>query len=255
MLISTEEILSKSWNLYKKNWKNLSNYMLLIFLPTVILFILDTANTYLYSIFGPSKTAIGALALFFGLVAIGLVFMLWAAIALSRALLKLVEDQPLPHWKETFSQSNNLIWPVVYTSLLAGIIILGGTFLLIVPGIIFSVWYSFVFYIVALEGKTGMSALRESKAMVAGRWWGILWRLLAPAVVIGLGSSLIALILSAPFGLLVKDEFTREISTSIISSAINAIFTPLSALAAIALYASAKANPVSNLPEQTTPQV
>jgi hypothetical protein len=65
----------------------------------------------------------------------------------------------------------SLGWKVTWTQLLAGLIIIGGFILLIVPGLIFSVWYRYVPLVVVDEGLTGMAALRRSKQLVANRFW------------------------------------------------------------------------------------
>lgn len=73
------------------------------------------------------------------------------------------------------------------TGLLAALIIFGLTILLIVPGIIWSVFYTFIFIAVALRGKAGKSALAYSKALVSKNWWRVMLMLsvllLAVAVV------------------------------------------------------------------------
>lgn len=45
--------------------------------------------------------------------------------------------------------------------------------LLIVPGIIWMGYYTFVIYVVALRDRGGMRALSYSKALVRGRWWRV----------------------------------------------------------------------------------
>jgi hypothetical protein len=67
----------------------------------------------------------------------------------------------------------DLGWKMVWTQLLAGLIIVGGFILLIVPGLIFSVWYAYVSYVVFEEGLTGMAALRRSKQLAANRFWDV----------------------------------------------------------------------------------
>ena len=61
-------------------------------------------------------------------------------------------------------------WPMIWTGLLAGLVLLGLTLLLIVPGIIWFVYYAFLVPVVAF-GLTGTEALAESKRLVKGNWW------------------------------------------------------------------------------------
>jgi hypothetical protein len=61
-------------------------------------------------------------------------------------------------------------WPMIWTGMLAGLILLGLTLLLIVPGIIWAVYYAFLVPVVAF-GLSGTEALAESKRLVKGNWW------------------------------------------------------------------------------------
>ncbi len=66
-------------------------------------------------------------------------------------------------------------------SLANGFIIIAGFFLLIVPGILFAVWYTFVGIISVVDEETLSvgDALKRSKSYVSGRWWSIFWRIFA----------------------------------------------------------------------------
>lgn len=59
------------------------------------------------------------------------------------------------------------------TSVLAGLIILGLSLLLIVPGIVYSTYYAFALYAVALRDRTQLGALKYSKTLVEGQWWRV----------------------------------------------------------------------------------
>ena len=57
------------------------------------------------------------------------------------------------------------------------LVILGGSVLLI-PGIIFAVWFVFTSPIVILERMTYTRAMRRSRQLVKGHWWRIFLTLL-----------------------------------------------------------------------------
>ena len=64
------------------------------------------------------------------------------------------------------------------TAILAGLVIGLGFFLLIVPGIIFAIWFVFVTQVVMVEGMGGSKALSRSKSLTEGhrgRIFGILF--------------------------------------------------------------------------------
>jgi hypothetical protein len=71
--------------------------------------------------------------------------------------------------KFSISRFSDVFW----TSFLLFIITVGLTLLLIVPGIIWSIYYSFALTIVALRSIKGKAALAYSKQLVQGQWWRI----------------------------------------------------------------------------------
>ncbi len=58
--------------------------------------------------------------------------------------------------------------------LLALVILLGLSLLLVVPGVVQSVYYTFAMQVVVLRQGRGKGALDRSKALVRGRWWRVL---------------------------------------------------------------------------------
>ncbi|MDB5178572.1 MAG: hypothetical protein JWN01_515 [Patescibacteria group bacterium] len=85
-------------------------------------------------------------------------------------------------FREVVQPSWRLGWQLTLAKLLAGLIILGGFLLLIVPGVIFTAWYSFVGYVVVDEGLTGRAALRRSKELAAHRFWDVWGALSLPGI-------------------------------------------------------------------------
>ncbi|MFZ2456112.1 MAG: hypothetical protein WAX07_06520 [Candidatus Altiarchaeia archaeon] len=66
-------------------------------------------------------------------------------------------------------------WPsAIWTSIIQAIILIFLFLLLIIPGVIYSVYWSFALYAVALGGKSGKEALSYSKKIVQNRWWTVL---------------------------------------------------------------------------------
>lgn len=69
--------------------------------------------------------------------------------------------------RETFRRYPRALWTVF----LGGLITMGMTFLLIVPGIIWSVYYLFALYVAAMTSLSGKRALDYSKSLVKGSFW------------------------------------------------------------------------------------
>ncbi len=74
---------------------------------------------------------------------------------------------------------------MLLTSLLVALAVFGGLLLLIIPGLVFIVWFGFAQIISVLEDKKPLAALTRSKELVTNRFWPIAWRLISGPVVIG----------------------------------------------------------------------
>ena len=88
-------------------------------------------------------------------------------------------------------------WPrYLWTSFLGGLIIVGLCFLFLVPGFIWSVYYLFMPYVVAVTSLSGKKGLDYSKSLVRGAFW----RTFGYFFAIGLAASIPTLILTLCMG-------------------------------------------------------
>ncbi|MBT6691594.1 hypothetical protein HOB10_04655 [Candidatus Parcubacteria bacterium] len=157
---SIEQVLSKAWRLYKDNFKLILKIIVVVYLPINIVLgmipVGDTAEDARYYM-----TIVQTLEGLFGIVAVMAVTF----------VAKYKIDNKKIDFQKAFEKSFSRWWPVVWTNIVAGVFLLGLFLLLVVPGIIFSVYWIFIIYIAILFDKTGKEALDRSKAIVKGRWW------------------------------------------------------------------------------------
>ncbi len=120
--------------------------------------------------------------LFFALI----YFLLLNAISI---LLVGFSNEELP-FSEIFRNARKYFWKYLGLTIVFFIFLLGLSLLLIIPGIIFLVYWIFSNYILINE-KTGiMQSLKRSKEIVKGRWWGVFGYFLL-IIIIYMGSSII----------------------------------------------------------------
>jgi hypothetical protein len=77
---------------------------------------------------------------------------------------------------------------VLWVMILAGLIIFGGYLLLIIPGIILAIYFSFVVFVAVVEKKGGVDALWRSKEIVSGHFWRVLGITLLVGLLTGLAN-------------------------------------------------------------------
>jgi len=109
------------------------------------------------------------------------------------AVLLFIKDDFKGKPKKLFLTSRSLFWPYLGLSLLTAVLVILWTLLLIIPGIVFSVFYSLAIFVFLSEGKLGMAAIRRSYALVRGNFWQLLLRFLFFILVIIIFSSIIAM--------------------------------------------------------------
>lgn len=124
-----------------------------------------------------------------------------------------------------------ILWKLLGTNLLQMLIVMIGLIMLIVPGMIFTIWFVFAPSIVILEEQWAMNALKRSKSLGKGyylRNFGILLVLFIIIFIIGalLGGTIGAVILAT----------IGEGAFSIFVDLIQTIFAPLGVCAVVLIY-------------------
>ena len=237
--------------MYLQNWRRLVMYMVFLFLPTLVMSILGILGLYLNSLIPASALASNIIIVV--VLVVSLLFSLRATIALTRAIQQILGGQATGGWKSVFNSTSRLLWPFIYTSILVGLLIFGGTLLFIIPGIIFTVWFAFAVYAVILDDTRGVTALKLSKRLVVGRWWTMALLIFAPNIIFVIVSVILRLAIALPLSLLISSELGSDLMRNVISSLSSSIIAPLTIFALALLYQSAKENPVSNPPASLIP--
>lgn len=168
---SVGDLLSKSWGIFVKHIRTVAVIVLLVYGPINLILTLapgmgggdqtDWASIMAYARFnGLYELLIGSFS-----------FILIAG------LVKSAEDGVPVDFKSLWSTRFNgaiyirYIWTTFVKGLLAGLLFL----LLIVPGVIYSVYWLFAEYVAVFENEGGLKAMDASRALVRGRWWRVLW--------------------------------------------------------------------------------
>ncbi len=172
MLINARSLIKESWLLYKDNFKLYLKIIVWPLIPTVLAALLSAIKI--------SPVAEIPINLFFFLISFFVGLFISIAIILAVDALLKKEKVDL---RKIYNLSYSKILSYLWVSILAGLAVLFGIILLIIPGIILAVWFSFSIYILILENIKGAAALKASKNLVKDRFWAVLWRWFAPYLV------------------------------------------------------------------------
>jgi len=204
-------LFSQTIALYKKCIKDLIQPLIIMIIPTLLMTLVLLVN-------------IPGQMLIYGLLTIAnIVISLWIALVIIEAVNKSFLNQPIK-LDEIYSPSFKKIPSYLLIAILTGLIVLGGLILLIVPGIIFSIWYGFALYIFLFDGTKGYAALKKSKELVVGYTWPIFGRYILATIIMYIVGFGISFILSLPFGGM---NFTQSTTASSIFSVFTTIIFTL----------------------------
>lgn len=177
-------LLKNSWVVYKENW---ARYIFLSVLPylSVVVYALIAVFFVIAGVLLSSSHNYNALIL---LISIGVILtIIYFTVTFSIgsvALISLVHSRGRLSIKESLQKGWHVLWQYWWVTFLGSLLISGGFFLFLIPGIIFSIWFIFAVYIFVIDGTKGMNAILKSREYVRGHWWGVLGRILLVSILV-----------------------------------------------------------------------
>lgn len=152
---STGEILGQAWQIFKQRWSQLLGI-------GVLYMVLSSIATSLPALFQSEDSQVATL----GASLIAQILSLFLSIGMTKIVLAVVRQQEVAI-ADMFGGAKYLL-QYFLGSLVVGIITFVGFLLLIVPGIIWSLKYMFVLYLIIDEEMDFSKAMKESELMTNG---------------------------------------------------------------------------------------
>ncbi|MDD4995317.1 MAG: hypothetical protein PHW53_02555 [Patescibacteria group bacterium] len=234
--IGAGELIKKSWSIYFANFKTLILIAVWSLIPAVamILVVLIPQELWILSMLLAIVAGIGTM-----------IVGLWVFATMTAIIAKIYDGEQYDV-KAISQNAWTKIIPLLWVSILTGFAVFGGTLLFLIPGIIFAVWFTFSSVINVLEGTRGTAALKQSKQLVTGKWWAVLWRLVACYFVYGIIFYIVTAILFLLVGLatgqweaFASGQYLPWLS-NLISQIVNVAAMPLAGAISVILYIELK---------------
>jgi hypothetical protein len=123
--------------------------------------------------------------------------------------------------------STQFLGKLTVAATVAGLAVSIGLLLLIIPGLVFSIWFAFVPFVVTLEKRSGRAALGRSRELVQGNFWRVLFGYIVLCFV-PLYVILIAAIniVASALGLTILDGMPYQLVTIAVSSLFALLLAP-----------------------------
>jgi hypothetical protein len=102
-------------------------------------------------------------------------------------------------FNESYRYAESIFFRYLWVVILGMVIMIGGLFLLVVPALIFTVWFTLAAYVFVVEGDRGLGAMLKSKEYIRGYFWQLAWRFVV-LILVGLIVSIVAGVLGSAGG-------------------------------------------------------
>jgi len=238
-LIGVFDAIKAAWELIQKN---LGLFLLLGVGPQVVYTLLALIIfAPLDKNFNPNSPAFfSSLApLFSGLIILFVLsLILGTLVSILQILLVIKTDRGEPVTLDSMLKDGvKVFFTFLITEVLVGLAVFAGILLLIVPGIIFAVWFFAAIYIVVGENKGAFAAMSESKNLVSGLTWEVLWRFIAGILLL----IVVSIVVSIPLAPLTSGLGRGNLLVNLLQSFVNGALSIVGVAYSYTIYKSLKA--------------
>lgn len=210
----TQGVIGEAWQLYKSHWQHLVGIALLIHIIVAALSLVAVLAFPL---------VVAGLTVFI----VSFVGSLLVQGALAKAIQDLMDGRVDMTFGETIAAARPYLGRIAGASFLAGLGIVIGLVLLIVPGLVLLTWWSLIVPVIVFENSGAVASLGRSRELVRGWAWQVF------------GIFLLMILLLIAFGIvlgLVLLPFPDNVGQFVSDVVGGALTAPFIALVAIILY-------------------
>ncbi|MET4388810.1 hypothetical protein ABIB73_004575 [Bradyrhizobium sp. F1.4.3] len=217
---SAGSIIATSWRIYFREWRTI---FLILILPMTAAHVLS----FLIKHTGTLGTVVGSLATLFAQA-----FIIFpTVVAVSEVCLD-IRPTVARSYRRAFARPGRLFGAYFLTVA----IVFGGFILLLIPGILFSVWYMLVGPVVVLEALTVRATLKRSRELGRGYYWRNFGTLFGGSILVLIPTMLIAGIAGASIGYLTDAGPWRFGVAELVGNLMGLIAAPPLAIMPVLLY-------------------
>ena len=155
----TQGVIGEAWRLYRAHLRHLLSISFVVYLGVALLSLVLTALI----------TWVGAIIA----AIVSIIALFWVQGALVEAVQDVMDGRADLSLGETFQRVRSRIPAIAVASILAGLGIVIGLILLVVPGLVLLTWWVLIIPVIVLEGKSAGEAFSRSRELVRGHGWSV----------------------------------------------------------------------------------
>jgi hypothetical protein len=203
----TDGAIREAWELYKAHWRHLLPISLVVYVAIALVGVLLTA---VLSWFGALLAAF-----------ISVIGLFWVQGALVTAVEDVRDGRPDLSLGETFDRVRPQLGSIAVAGVLAGLSVVLGLLLLIVPGLVLMTWWVLIIPVVVLERTTAGVAFGRSRELVRGYGWNVFGVIVLTLLVLLAFEIVLAIVLSP------LSDWLQSLVSNVVSGTVTAPFIAL----------------------------
>jgi hypothetical protein len=181
MQLQPGAIVGEAWRLYREHWRHFLPIALVVYL------ILGVVTLLLALLLGVVGAILGGL--------LGIVGAFWVQGALTEAVADVRDGRADLSLADTFRRVQPRLWSIIGAGIVAGLGIVLGLILLIVPGLVLLTWWSLIVPAIVLEGKPAMESFGRSRELVRGNGWNVFGVIVLTILIVIVISIIVSIVL------------------------------------------------------------
>ena len=205
------DVLGEAWGLYKAHWRH---FLPLAFVVYVVLGLVSLLLSLALGWFG---ALLGSL--------VGLVGVFWLQGALSVAVADVRDGRADLSISQSLERVRPRLASLIGAGLLAGLGIVLGLILLIVPGLVLLTWWSVIVPVIVFEEVAAMESFGRSRALVRGNGWNVFGVIVLTVLLLIAAAIVISIVAAIVLGWLPGE--IRSYVQSLVSNTLTAPFLAL----------------------------
>jgi len=231
---SVINLVKNTWGLYRSHVSLFIGYSAWMLIPMIF-------NVLLTITFGSDYTYITEPIV----LTLDIIIITWVVISLIQAV-SLIKSKKRIDPRKLSATSWKLAAPFLLLAILTAILTIVGLALLIVPGIIFTIYVTFASTILVLENAKIIDSIKKSFALVKNRFWTILHRLIIGNLILILPYLFIMLVIAGTLLIAHNGDIDSLINSpatlieQILVRIVDICLVPLFVIFGVLLYQNAK---------------
>ncbi len=214
-LPSVSDLFSVSWKDYKNRFEL---FFMISVIANAVVLVLQLIQMY-----------IDDTSWFLIVMIVFLIATIYVSVWSQAALTLAVRSGEKSDWQSFFKQSQDKVPTLFWASILTGLVVLVGFILIVIPGVIFAIWFAFTSFFIMYENKGVIDSMKASKELVKDNVFNLFVRWIA-LIVAGL---IISVVAGAIAG-------SNLLVANIISAAVSTLIAPFAVLYGYHLFTALK---------------